>query len=340
MIVTTFESLHRYAWLRPGESSEEAGRTPALYITSTAALPWLESVANQDVLLRDICTITRTIYPSRIIVADGHFMLSWMEAGQQPITVQLLIQEQYQAMLDNNIAATVNSTWTGACWVTDRAYLREWAPSAGARLGIRHEKDYRAVLDHAVRGLCRHLHTAYTPHALAVRNLYIQRLRDQEASPADIAAFEAEYQHRMKRQRKQLGKRRKRNRPSPPPSDDQGLFARLSGAPRDLGSRQVWFPLEDQAPASKSGRRLSDTEDSHRQPSSAPLVTNPDTQPSRSPDRQTPSESPPPPLSSQRIAPRGTSLGTPSEPSSAEPRARAILTPPSTPAAPTTAAAS
>ena len=261
MIVTTFESLHRYAWLWPGESSEEAGRTPALYITSPAALPWLESVANQDVLLRDICTITRTIYPSRIIGADGHFMLSWMEPGQQPITVQLLIQEQYQAMLDNNIAAAANSTWTGARWVTDSDYLREWAPTAGANLGIRHEKDYRVVLDHAVSGLCRHLHTTYTPHALAVRNLYIQRLRDQEASPADIAAFEAAYQLRKKRQRKQLGRLRKRNRPPPPPSDDQGLFARLPGAPRDLGSRQVWFPLEDQAPASKSRRRLSDTEE-------------------------------------------------------------------------------
>ena len=114
-------------------------------------------------------------------------MLSWMEADQQPITVQLLIQEQYQATIDNNIAAAANSTWTGARWVTDSDYLREWAPTAGANLGIRHEKDYRVVLDHAVSGLCRHLHTAYTPHALAVRNLYIQRLRDQEASPADIA---------------------------------------------------------------------------------------------------------------------------------------------------------
>jgi hypothetical protein len=212
-------------------------------------------------------------------------MLSWREVDQRPITVQLLIQEQYEAMRDGNIAAAANSTWTGERWVPDRDYLLEWAPAAQAAITTRREKDDRDVLNHAVQSLCRLLDSAYIPHSLAVHNLRIQHMQKREASLEDIEAVRAEYQHQSLRARKYRNKRRRRSRPPPPAPEDQGIFERLPGTARDLGSRQVCFPVTDHT--TWLGHELSAATDPQddRLPAPTPPVVSPDTQttlPSRS----------------------------------------------------------
>ena len=161
MIETTFDRLRYYIWPGPGESSEEAGRTPTVYIRSAATHQWLDSDAIRTGVLEYIGTLTRLIYPSHIIVADGHFMLTWIEADSQPITVQLLIEEQYEAMLHNRIAAAANMTWTGEKWIQDSSYIRQWAPNSTLR-GT-HAKDYRTLLDYATLHLCTMLCTPFIP---------------------------------------------------------------------------------------------------------------------------------------------------------------------------------
>ena len=235
MIETTYDRRHQFTWPGPGESSEEAGRTPTVYTISSATHRWLETDSIRTRFLESICTLKRLIYPSHIVVADDHFMLTWAEQDTQPISVQLLIEEQFEAMIQNRIAATTNSTWTGERWVQDHSYIQQWAPHATLRRT--HEKCYRAVLNYATLQLCTMQNTPFIPHATAVHIQHVRSLLDNGATSEEIQEVKEAHRRWARRQHHQLNKERRRNQPPSPATT--GLFSPSKGAFGATNVRQV-----------------------------------------------------------------------------------------------------
>ena len=187
MSATTFEQLVNRNRLWPGESSVETGLTPTPRVYTSIPTPRVhypllddESVC-RDLLLR-LNSFKRLIHPSSLLLFLGqHFYLVWQPPHTSPIFVQLLIQEQVNAMQAGFLSAHPEATWTGDRWVENCAYLSAWGP--GCRFGRSHLSDYRHVLERATLVLCELLHIEYLPRHAALHLIQIHRLGAELGRP-------------------------------------------------------------------------------------------------------------------------------------------------------------
>ena len=215
MSATTFEQLVNRTRLWPGESSVETGLTPTprVYIpTPRVHYPLLddESVC-RDLLLR-LNSFKRLIHPSSLLLFLGqHFYLVWQPPHASPIFVQLLIQEQVNAMQAGFLSAHPEATWTGDRWVENCAYLSAWGP--GCRFGRSHLNDYRHVLERATLVLCELLHIEYLPRHAALHLIQIHRLQlfDTDEARSRIKYLQEAHSTFAKRRRSLANRDRKKH---------------------------------------------------------------------------------------------------------------------------------